>query len=435
MTDLLQHAAQRHTLSLATASGRRDRRHWLARARYQLLGAMLVAVAMPAVLRWGLDAAQVDTASLENSVIGTAVAMLFGAYLIRRVTAYPGVSKVAAPAPVFATAYGAVIVFFFFARLDYSRFQFVASFLLALGWFGFVGLVEPHIRRQRFLLLAFGRAGSLLERDEADWVVARSDAELPDKLTGVVADLRADLAPNWQQLLAHAALSGLPVYHWKQIAEALSGTVDIEHMSENNLGSLLPSSVYLRFKRMLDVAIAIATLPVAVAIALPTMLAIWICDGRPIFFLQERTGFGGRPFTMVKFRTMCRDASDGRAFTEPDDPRVTRLGRLLRRTRIDELPQIINILAGDMSWIGPRPESLELAGWYETEVPFYSYRHIVRPGVTGWAQVHQGNVAEIGAATGKLRYDFYYIKHFSPWLDLLVAAKTVRIVLTGFGAR
>ena len=142
----------------------------------------------------------------------------------------------------------------------------------------------------------------------------------------------------------------------------------------------------------------------------------------------------GCPFVMIKLRTMLT-SSQGAAFTADGDARVTRVGRFLRRYRIDELPQVINILRGEMSWIGPRPESIELADWYEREVPFYSYRHIVRPGITGWAQVNQGNVAEVKAATGKLRYDFYYIKYFSPWLDILVVARTIRTVLTGFGAR
>jgi lipopolysaccharide/colanic/teichoic acid biosynthesis glycosyltransferase len=107
----------------------------------------------------------------------------------------------------------------------------------------------------------------------------------------------------------------------------------------------------------------------------------------------------------------------------------------LRKYRIDEFPQIWNILIGEMSWIGPRPETIVLSRWYEREVPFYCYRHMVAPGITGWAQVNQGNVAEIDAATAKLHYDFYYIKHLSPWLDLLIAGKTVATILTGFGAR
>ncbi|MCC6983212.1 MAG: sugar transferase, partial [Bauldia sp.] len=133
-------------------------------------------------------------------------------------------------------------------------------------------------------------------------------------------------------------------------------------------------------------------------------------------------------------RTM-RVGSEGEAFTERNDPRVTRMGRILRRWRLDELPQVWNVLRGEMSWIGPRPESLELADWYERQIPFYSYRHIVRPGITGWAAVHQGNVAQIEAATDKLQYDFYYIRHFSPWLDAIVFSKTLHTVLTGYGSR
>jgi lipopolysaccharide/colanic/teichoic acid biosynthesis glycosyltransferase len=226
----------------------------------------------------------------------------------------------------------------------------------------------------------------------------------------------------------------LAVYHWKQVAESLSGTVDIEHLSENNLGSLLPSSVYLRFKRLVDVLVALAVLPVVLPILGLAALAIRISDGAPVLFRQERMGFRGRSFMMLKLRTM-HAGGEGAAFTAANDPRITPAGRTLRRYRIDELPQVLNIIRGEMSWIGPRPESLKLAAWYENEVPFYSYRHIVRPGISGWAQVNQGNVAEVKAAATKLRYDFYYIKYFSPWLDALIVARTIRTVLTGFGAR
>jgi len=108
---------------------------------------------------------------------------------------------------------------------------------------------------------------------------------------------------------------------------------------------------------------------------------------------------------------------------------------LLRKYRIDELPQIVNILRGEMSWIGPRPEALPLAEWYERELAFYSYRHIVRPGITGWAQVQQGNVAKPDLVKYKLHFDFYYIKNFSPWLDIVIGVMTLRTILTGFGAR
>jgi lipopolysaccharide/colanic/teichoic acid biosynthesis glycosyltransferase len=121
--------------------------------------------------------------------------------------------------------------------------------------------------------------------------------------------------------------------------------------------------------------------------------------------------------------------------TLSDDARITRLGAMLRRYRIDELPQIINVLRGEMSWIGPRPEAHTLSQWYQKELPFYQYRHIVKPGVTGWAQVNQGHVVDLNDVHDKLRFDFYYIKYFSPWLDLLIAIRTVRIIFGGFGAK
>jgi lipopolysaccharide/colanic/teichoic acid biosynthesis glycosyltransferase len=123
------------------------------------------------------------------------------------------------------------------------------------------------------------------------------------------------------------------------------------------------------------------------------------------------------------------------AITQTRDPRITRVGQFLRRTRIDELPQIWNIIRGEMSWIGPRPEALPLSEWYLTELPFYTYRHIVRPGITGWAQVNQGHVADLDGVHEKLHYDFFYIKNFSAWLDLLITWRTIGIVFSGFGAK
>jgi lipopolysaccharide/colanic/teichoic acid biosynthesis glycosyltransferase len=121
--------------------------------------------------------------------------------------------------------------------------------------------------------------------------------------------------------------------------------------------------------------------------------------------------------------------------TQDRDPRITRLGHFLRKSRIDELPQIINILRGEMSWIGPRPEAVHLSEWYAKNIPFYRYRHLVRPGITGWAQVNQGHVTTLDDADLKLQYDFFYVKNFSLWLDILVLLRTVRVVTSGDGAR
>ena len=217
-----------------------------------------------------------------------------------------------------------------------------------------------------------------------------------------------------------------------------TGRVVVDHMWENTLGSVVPALVYPQIKRVLDIVGGLVLLPVIALIT--AVAAIMIkCETRgPVFYRQQRTGVGGKSFTIVKLRTMTHGTPRcdlHAAYTRETDPRVTRVGRLLRKYRIDELPQVLNILRGEMSWIGPRPEAIELAEWYERDVSFYVYRHIVRPGISGWAQVTQGNVGAVDAARTKLEYDFFYIKHFSFWLDVVIFVKTLRTLLTGSGAR
>jgi len=141
---------------------------------------------------------------------------------------------------------------------------------------------------------------------------------------------------------------------------------------------------------------------------------------------------------MLKFRTMAHREAGGSiddVITSDGDARITRVGVRLRRSRLDELPQIFNILAGQMSWIGPRPEAEVLSAYYTGQIPFYRYRHVVRPGISGWAQVNQGHVASVDEVDDKLKYDFYYVKYFSAWLDLLIVFRTIRTMTTGFGSR
>ena len=148
-------------------------------------------------------------------------------------------------------------------------------------------------------------------------------------------------------------------------------------------------------------------------------------------------GHRGVPFEVLKFRTMHHRAAgeESDPITRDGDARVTRVGRVLRRLRIDELPQLWNVLKGEMSLIGPRPEAVELSEWYERELPFYAYRHIVRPGITGWAQINQGHVVALDDVLVKLQFDFYYIKNFSAWIDILILMRTVVTVLSGFGSK
>jgi lipopolysaccharide/colanic/teichoic acid biosynthesis glycosyltransferase len=257
----------------------------------------------------------------------------------------------------------------------------------------------------------------------------------------IVADLRADIPDEWERFLADRALNGALVMHVKQMEESLTGRVAIEHLSENTLGSLIPGIIFAKFKRAGDIVTAAIALPLFAPFLVLVAILIKLDSRGPVLFFQQRMGYRGQPFLMYKFRTMRQVSPGGSAdpriaaITRDDDERVTRFGKFLRQYRIDELPQLLNVLKGEMSWIGPRPEAVPLSLWYEAELPFYRYRHIVRPGITGWAQVKQGHVADVDEVLWKLHYDFYYIKNFSFWLDLLIVARTIRTILSGFGAR
>lgn len=189
-------------------------------------------------------------------------------------------------------------------------------------------------------------------------------------------------------------------------------------------------------KRFFDILVALLLLVLALPIMLGAALLILLEDGAPVFYRQERVGLGGRVFKVIKFRSMRRDAEkDGRPrWASSNDDRVTRIGRVIRKLRIDELPQLFNVLVGDMSLVGPRPERPYFVDQLAAEIPFYGVRHCVKPGVTGWAQVRYQYGASIDDAIQKLQYDLYYVKNHTLVLDTLVLFETVRVVLTGEGA-
>ena len=189
-------------------------------------------------------------------------------------------------------------------------------------------------------------------------------------------------------------------------------------------------------KRCFDLVVGTVLLLVAMPVMVLTALLIVLEDGAPIFYSQERVGRGGRPFRVIKFRSMRRDAEkDGKPrWASSNDDRVTRIGRFIRKLRIDELPQLFNVLNGDMSLVGPRPERPYFVDQLTQQIPFYAVRHCVKPGVTGWAQVRYQYGASVDDAAEKLQYDLYYVKNHSLILDTLVLFETVRVVLTGEGA-
>lgn len=413
------------------------------RVRLQLGVGLLLAVVIPYLVRLRQEigpavGGQPDLESLNNSLVGTIAALIGGYYAFRRVSYYPGVRASYHIFPTFAISYGLVLVAFFFARLDYSRLHFLTSFMLCVFWYY---VVYFKLQRQHTLRIGIVPAGAvehLLEVPDVTWVMLDGESK-SQPYDAIVADLRADLPDEWERYLADRALAGSLVMHVKQMEESLTGRVAIDHLSENNLGSLIPGIVYAKIKRLGDLLIAAAVIPLLAPLMLLVALGIKLTSRGPILFVQERMGYQGDIFRMYKLRTMkvAEEVEDARlaAITRDEDDRVTSIGKYLRRYRIDELPQILNIFKGEMSWIGPRPEAVPLSRWYEAELPFYRYRHIVRPGITGWAQVRQGHVAGVGDVLWKLQYDFYYIKNFSFWLDLLIVARTARTILSGFGAR
>ncbi|WP_245576222.1 sugar transferase [Deinococcus murrayi] len=256
-------------------------------------------------------------------------------------------------------------------------------------------------------------------------------------LDGLVVGHRGGQVPaEHARLLHHARVIGMPLYSREMLAEVLTGRVSLDLVERDWLDTERFQSGYLPLKRGLDVALTLLLLPVLLPLMGAVALVVLVGDGRPVLFWQERIGLGGRPFRLVKFRTMTRDSERrGAAFAQRGDARILPGGAFLRKFRLDELPQFYNVLRGEMSIIGPRPEQFAFAADLEESIPLYATRHWVRPGITGWAQVTQGYTGSMDELHEKLQYDFYYVKHLSPQLDLLILWKTILTVLTGFGAR
>jgi exopolysaccharide biosynthesis polyprenyl glycosylphosphotransferase len=186
-----------------------------------------------------------------------------------------------------------------------------------------------------------------------------------------------------------------------------------------------------------DIVIAAALLVLTFPIILFAALLILFEDGAPIIYRQQRMGGRNIPFTLLKFRSMAKNAEqDGKAsWATANDARITGVGHFLRRTRMDELPQLINVLKGEMSFVGPRPERPEFVAMLTEQIPFYAVRHSVKPGLTGWAQVRYSYGATVEQSVKKLEYDLYYVKNHTLVLDLVILLETVRVVLLGEGAR
>ena len=393
-------------------------------------------VALPYVLMWGPRAAFYPNGGQQTALVVTTLAsVLANVAVFRLLTRYPGGRNAALVAPQILTIYLisslAVLVF----RQEVSRYLLLASGIASFIWLHIEFIALQHLKRIKLAVVNLGRARDLSDissvtirfLDKPDLMGLRYD--------GVVADFDA-IDAAWERFLTQCVLNGIAVYSAKNLLESLTGRVSIRKMSENDIGSLLPSKNYERLKYLFDVTFVILSLPIVMFICLVTAICIRIDSKGPILFSQTRIGRGNRPFTLYKFRSMVYSKlDDPEMFAQENDGRVTRVGRIIRCLRIDELPQFMNILKGEMSLIGPRPEQPSFVRQFDEVIPFYSYRHVLKPGITGWAQVRSGYAADIDETQLKIEHDFYYIKNASIALDIYIVFLTVKTVCTGFGAR
>ena len=252
---------------------------------------------------------------------------------------------------------------------------------------------------------------------------------------GVVLGSDLLLAPDQEQRLKVLAEQGLAITTVVELAEAQlerlpPSLLPEEWLAIDEIPWAYCFSVQRQLKRSADVLLAVMLLLISLPLLLLLALLIWLEDRGPVLYVQQRSGLMGKPFALIKLRTMsCGDHHAPATWTVPADCRITRMGSLLRPARLDELPQLLNVLAGDMSLIGPRPERPELEHELEARIPHYRKRHWMRPGLSGWAQVCAPYAASVEEAELKLSYDLYYLRNWSAWIDLLILFKTVKTVL------
>lgn len=410
------------------------------RRRFEFGGALLLAAFLPwAGSRWLITDTTFSESVFHNSLAANILAICLALWIRISVSTYPGIRAGQVVLPAVFVAHATALTLLVLARLPYHRPSLALGFGLHLIWAFAIYYFVSRRLRPRMAIVPTGKTDALKRIESVDWQMLRTpDLNQVRNCHAIVADF-SDLPDEWEAFLADAALEGRVVYQVQQLFESLTGRVQVRHISENSFGSLVPARAYSAMKHLIDWLAAVALLPILLPLLALTALSIKTIDGGPVLFRQRRTGHAGRQFWVTKFRTMqiAGVVEDQRlaAMTDEDDVRITRLGALLRRSRIDELPQVWNILRGEMSWIGPRPEAEVLSVWYTGDIPFYRYRHVVRPGISGWAQVNQGHVAEVDDIHLKLQYDFFYIKYFSPWLDILIVFRTIRTMLTGFGSK
>jgi exopolysaccharide biosynthesis polyprenyl glycosylphosphotransferase len=302
---------------------------------------------------------------------------------------------------------------------------------------------SPHGQQLEFVDVNEERVGQPIAGEGSPIVQGNLAAKLTNpgnRYSGIIlAEKATSLSTQLLERLVHAQFRETRVYTLESFYETQwrylpLGIIDPFWPLQSGF-QLARTSPYHYLKRFFDVAASATALIICAPLFVLVGLLIWLEDGSPVFFRQQRVGCDGRRFILFKFRTMRRrsDDADEDIYTRKDDRRVTSVGRWLRKLRLDELPQLWNALKGDISLIGPRPEWSKCAERYEQTIPFYHFRHLVKPGITGWAQVNYPYGESDEDAVEKLKYDLYYIRHYSLKLDAMIVLKTLYTMLFGKG--
>jgi lipopolysaccharide/colanic/teichoic acid biosynthesis glycosyltransferase len=282
--------------------------------------------------------------------------------------------------------------------------------------------------QERVAILAFDGARELEKRIGPQAEIVRvASAELGDADV-VLIDVHAHHGTEWADFLARAYTRGVSVMPWRKYLEVRFGRTDVDSFDVAEIAYTSSQASYAHAKRVFDLVVVLLVAPLWVPLFAAIAAYVLAVAGGPIIFRHVRRGHGEEDFTLYKFRTMQHGCDH--APVASGDRRIIRALAWLRRTRLDELPQLINVLRGEMSLVGPRPESLEIARRYEAALPQYVDRRLVLPGITGWAQVNVRASSSVDEALEKLAFDLYYVKHLSADLDLLILAKTVKALFT-----
>lgn len=365
---------------------------------------------------------------------------IISSYLISKLTKFPKIEHFWVIFITLSTIFLTIIVMITFIRRYYSRVFLLSSYILSLFCFLIEYLLIKKRNKLTFVILPSSKTDNIDDLKKfnniINFIKIYNPSQNINNVDGVVITSIENLDSEWYKFLVKQTLKGIPIYHISEIYEQMLGKIPLEYFYEEFLLDFKQTKISRIFKRIFDIVLVLLLSPFAIILGVVIAIMIKLDSEGPIFFVQKRVGEGGKVYDMIKFRTMYKDSEkNGPQFASENDPRITRVGRLLRKFRLDEIPQFINVLKGEMSLIGPRPEQVKFVEEYEKKIPFYNYRHLIKPGITGWAQIYHGYAAGLEENKEKLEYDLYYIKNQSIWLDIVIILKTIKVLLTKWGAK